>query len=91
MNIPLTLAIGDYVHTRELSAGRIRAEGIDLTVLNYPFEQVGLRFGRPARMGSVGILAGELLFIGRAPRTGTDGSDPRFSVARLPPLRDFYS
>lgn len=44
MNIPLTLAIGDYVHTRELSAGRIRAEGIDLTVLNYPFEQVGLRF-----------------------------------------------
>jgi 4,5-dihydroxyphthalate decarboxylase len=45
MNIPLTLAIGDYVHTRQLSAGRVRAEGIDLTVLNYPFEQVGLRFG----------------------------------------------
>ena len=45
MNIPLTLAIGDYVHTRELAAGRVRAEGIDLTVLNYPFEQVGLRFG----------------------------------------------
>ena len=44
MNIPLTLAIGDYVHTRELAAGRVRAEGIDLTVLNYPFEQVGLRF-----------------------------------------------
>jgi 4,5-dihydroxyphthalate decarboxylase len=45
MNIPLTLAIGDYVHTRELATGRERAEGIDLTVLNYPFEQVGLRFG----------------------------------------------
>jgi 4,5-dihydroxyphthalate decarboxylase len=45
MNIPLTLAIGDYVHTRELASGRVRAEGIDLTVLNYPFEQVGLRFG----------------------------------------------
>jgi 4,5-dihydroxyphthalate decarboxylase len=45
MNIPLTMAIGDYVHTRELSAGHVRVEGIDLTVLNYPFEQVGLRFG----------------------------------------------
>lgn len=44
MNIPLTLAIGDYIHTRELATGRVRAEGIDLTVLNYPFEQVGLRF-----------------------------------------------
>src|SRR3569833_2982537 len=45
MNVPLTLAIGDYVHTRELATRRIRAEGIDLTVLIYPFEQVGLRFG----------------------------------------------
>ncbi len=44
MNVPLTLAIGDYVHTRDLATGRVRAEGIDLTVLNYSFEQVGLRF-----------------------------------------------
>ena len=38
-------AISDYVHTRDLANGRIRPEGIDLTVLNYPFEHVGLRFG----------------------------------------------
>jgi 4,5-dihydroxyphthalate decarboxylase len=44
MDIRLTLAIGDYVHTRELATGGVRAEGIDLTVLTYPFEQVGLRF-----------------------------------------------
>jgi len=44
MSVPLTLAIGDYVHTRELVSGRVRVEGVDLTVLNYPFEQVGLRF-----------------------------------------------
>src|SRR5690348_4016004 len=45
MNLSLTLAIGDYAHTRDLASGRIRPEGIDLTVLNYPFEYVGLRFG----------------------------------------------
>ncbi len=45
MTLSLTLAIGDYAHTRDLATGRIRPEGIDLTVLNYPFEYVGLRFG----------------------------------------------
>ncbi len=45
MTLRLTLAISDYVHTRDLATGRIRPEGIELTVLNYPFEHVGLRFG----------------------------------------------
>lgn len=45
MGLRLTLAISDYVHTRDLASGRIRPEGIDLNVLNYPFEHVGLRFG----------------------------------------------
>ena len=44
-DLRLSIALSDYVHTRELATGRERAEGIDLTVLNYPFEQVGLRFG----------------------------------------------
>jgi 4,5-dihydroxyphthalate decarboxylase len=43
-DLPLTLAIGDYVHTRELAAGRIKPEGIDLRVLNHPFEQIAYRF-----------------------------------------------
>jgi 4,5-dihydroxyphthalate decarboxylase len=43
-NIPLTLAIGDYLHTRELKTGAVRPEGIDLTVLNHPFETVAYRF-----------------------------------------------
>ncbi len=30
----LTLAIGDYDHVRDLANGRVRPEGIDLTVLN---------------------------------------------------------
>ena len=43
-DLRLTLAIGDYLHTRELAAGRIRPEGIDLTVLNHPFETIAYRF-----------------------------------------------
>lgn len=44
MALPLTMAISDYTHTRDLVTGRVRPEGIDLNILSYPFEQVGLRF-----------------------------------------------
>lgn len=43
-DLRLTLAIGDYLHTQELSAGRIKPEGIDLRVLNHPFETIAYRF-----------------------------------------------
>ena len=44
MGIPLTMAISDYAHTQDIVTGRVRPEGIDLNVLSYPFEKVGLRF-----------------------------------------------
>ncbi len=43
-DLPLTLAIGDYLHTRELANGRVKPEGIELTVLNHPFETIAYRF-----------------------------------------------
>ena len=43
-DLPLTLAIGDYLHTRELTTGRVKPEGIELTVLNHPFETIAYRF-----------------------------------------------
>jgi 4,5-dihydroxyphthalate decarboxylase len=43
-NLRLTLAMGDYEHTRDLTSGRVRPEGIDLTVLNFNVEQVHFRF-----------------------------------------------
>lgn len=43
-DLRLTLAIGDYLHTRELAAGKIKPEGIDLRVLNHPFETIAYRF-----------------------------------------------
>ena len=39
----LTLAVGDYDHTRDLALGRVRAEGIDLTVLNRNVEEIFFR------------------------------------------------
>ena len=43
-DLPLTLAIGDYLHTRELATGKVKPEGIRLTVLNHPFETIAYRF-----------------------------------------------
>lgn len=43
-NIKLSLAIGDYDHVRDLLDGTVRAEGIDLTVLRLPIEEIFYRF-----------------------------------------------
>ena len=43
-DLRLTLAIGDYLHTRELASGKVKPEGINFTVLNHPFETIAYRF-----------------------------------------------
>ncbi|MEZ5075918.1 MAG: hypothetical protein R2725_00575 [Solirubrobacterales bacterium] len=42
---PLTIAIGDYDHVRDLAAGAVLAEGLDLTCLRLPPEEIFARFG----------------------------------------------
>jgi 4,5-dihydroxyphthalate decarboxylase len=42
--LPLTLAINDYDHVRDLASGRVRPEGIDLTCLTLPVEEIFYRF-----------------------------------------------
>jgi 4,5-dihydroxyphthalate decarboxylase len=42
--IPLTLAISDYEHVRDLVTGRIPVEGVDLTCLDLPVEEIFHRF-----------------------------------------------
>ena len=44
-DLRLSLAINDYVHTADIANGRIRAPGIDLTIVSLPFESVAMRFG----------------------------------------------
>ncbi len=42
-NLRITLAVGDYDRTRALADGRVRPEGVDLTVLNLPVEEIFFR------------------------------------------------
>ena len=42
--VPLTLAIGDYDHTRDLTEGRVPVEGVELTSLVLPPEELFYRF-----------------------------------------------
>jgi 4,5-dihydroxyphthalate decarboxylase len=44
-DLRLSLAISDYVHTRDVADGRIKPVGIELIVNNLPFEQAAFRFG----------------------------------------------
>jgi 4,5-dihydroxyphthalate decarboxylase len=44
-DLRLSIAISDYVHTRDLIEGRIKPAGIDLIVNNLSFEQAAFRFG----------------------------------------------
>jgi 4,5-dihydroxyphthalate decarboxylase len=41
--LSLTCAIGEYDHVRDLASGRVRAEGIELSILNMPVEEVFFR------------------------------------------------
>jgi 4,5-dihydroxyphthalate decarboxylase len=43
-NVALTMAISDYDHVRDLTDGRVRAEGVDLTWLELPVEEIFFRF-----------------------------------------------
>jgi 4,5-dihydroxyphthalate decarboxylase len=42
--LPLTIAINDYDHVRDLLTGRVQAEGIALTALNFEVEEIFYRF-----------------------------------------------
>jgi 4,5-dihydroxyphthalate decarboxylase len=44
--VPLTLAIGDYEHTRDLASGRVPVQGATLNVLTLPPEEAFFRFTR---------------------------------------------
>lgn len=44
--IPLTLAINDYDHVRDLASGTVQVEGVALTCLHYPVEELFFRFPR---------------------------------------------
>jgi len=42
--LPLTLAVSEYDHVRDLVSGRVKPEGIELTALVLPIEEIFYRF-----------------------------------------------
>ena len=42
--LDLTLAINDYDHVRDLVSGAVPVEGVELTCLSYPVEEIFFRF-----------------------------------------------
>jgi 4,5-dihydroxyphthalate decarboxylase len=42
--VHLTLAVSDYDHVRDLTTGRIPVDGVDLTCLQFPVEEIFFRF-----------------------------------------------
>ena len=76
--VPLTLAIGEYDHVRDLFDGTVPVAGVDLTVLRLPVEEMFHRF----------LLQGEFdvseVSFAIRPAAG-------ISVARVPPLVDLRS
>jgi 4,5-dihydroxyphthalate decarboxylase len=46
MTLPLTLAVNEYDHVRDLSTGAVSVEGVELTCLHLPVEEIFFRFTR---------------------------------------------
>jgi len=44
MNLALTMAMSGYEHVRDLAVGTVRVEGVDLTTLTLPVEEIFYRF-----------------------------------------------
>ena len=42
--IALTAAMPDYDHVRDIALGRVQPQGIDLTLLTFPVEEIFYRF-----------------------------------------------
>ena len=45
-NVPLTLAVHDYDHVRDLASGAVAVEGVTLRCLHFPVEEIFFRFTR---------------------------------------------
>ena len=82
MNIPLTVAVGDYEHVRDVTDGTVRVQGVDLTVLRMPPEEAFYRF-----INHQEFDVSELSFAKAIAFASQD--DPRFVLLPVFPSRVF--
>lgn len=45
-NVPLTLAVNAYNHVQDLFTGEVQVQGVDLTCLTFPVEEIFFRFSK---------------------------------------------
>ena len=82
MNIPLTIAVGDYEHVRDVTDGTVRVQGADLTVLRMSPEETFYRF-----INHQEFDVSELSFAKAIAFASQD--DPRFVLLPVFPSRVF--
>ena len=88
--VPLSLAIGEYDHVRDLLDGTVPVAGVELTVLRLPVEEMFYRFLLHERVRRLRSVVRQDRRAGGAGRP-TVRSAAGVSVARVPPLVDLRS
>lgn len=86
----LSLAISDYVHTRDIADGLINPVGIELIVNNLVFEQAAFRFGANREFDVSEFSFANYCAIGSSPRWRRHCCAACVSVASVPALVDLY-
>ena len=80
--LPLTLAIGDYDHVRDLFDGTVPVMGVDLTVLRLPIEEMFYRFLLHGEFDVSELSFGKIVALSAR-------NDPRFVPLPIFPSRAF--
>lgn len=82
MKVPLTLAIGEYDHVRDLFDGTVAVDGVDLTVLRLPVEEMFHRFLLRGEFDVSEVSFGKIVALAAQ-------DDPRFVPLPIFPSRVF--
>jgi 4,5-dihydroxyphthalate decarboxylase len=80
--LPLSLAVGAYDHVRDLADGTVQVEGVDLTVLQLPVEEMFHRFLMNGEFDVSEVSFAKLAALAA-------GDDPRFVPLPVFPSRVF--
>ena len=81
-NIHLTVALSDYDHFRDFTGGKIKAEGIDITHIDLPVEEIFFRMLRGQEFDAAEMsLSSYCLMLARGASADPDGVRP--ALARL--------
>lgn len=85
--LPLTLALGAYDHTRDVTDGTVRIEGVQLRTLDLPIEEIFYRFTLHREWDASEMSMGKYIAL----RSQEGGADESHADARIMALPVFIS